>query len=226
MTPIWENPIWDEYQAHRDVERLRDDILTTPWYRKPEKLDESLLVRAVERGDLAAVKLLIELGEEPSLPHDKYCTILHEAVDRAVESADSELEAVIEIIELLARHGADLNALGTDGTALHRAAGWGLIPVAETLLKCGANIEARMLTDGELTPLMFAALMEQPEMVRFLLQTGADRTALTAPSLTDVGGKTAEELVLAQNAPTASNISQILRVTSAKKRPERRHRPA
>ena len=227
MNSIWESWIWDNYQAHRDLNELRDDILTTPWYyRKPEKLKDSLLLCAVLCDDSAAVKLLIELGEGPNLPDDAGSPILHVAVQQAEESADSDRAAVIEVIETLLRHGADPNTLGMDGTALHRAAGWGLIDVARTLLKCGADIEARALTDGELTPLMHAALVDQPGMVRFLLQAGANRTALSAPSLVDKGGKTAEELVLAQNTSTAPSIIQILRVTSAKKQPNRRHRGA
>jgi ankyrin repeat protein len=215
MTSIWKNPIWDHYQTHRDIDRLRNDILTTPWYRKPEKLNDSLLEFAIVCGDLAAVKLIIELGEKPTLPADNGFPVLHLAVDRAEESTDSSRDAVKEIIETLIQHGADPNALGMDGSALHRAAGGGSIDAAQALLKGGADIESRMLTDGELTPLVFAALMDQPEMVRFLLRAGADRAALSAPSLTDKGGKTAKELVIAQNSPSAPLILKILQVTNS-----------
>ena len=62
-----------------------------------------------------------------------------------------------------------------DGTPLHRAAGTGVIDAVRILLAHGANLDARMLVDSELTPLMHAVLMQQPQMVRFLLDAGANR---------------------------------------------------
>ena len=70
MKSNWFNPIWDAYVSHRDVDALRQDVLTTPWYRPPTKTSESLLERAIISCDSAAVHTLIELGESPALPED------------------------------------------------------------------------------------------------------------------------------------------------------------
>ena len=206
MTPIWAHPIWDAYTSHRDVNQLREDVLTTPWYRTPMTVDDSLLVRAIQGCDVAASKTLIQLGESPALPTDDGFTLLHIAVDVAHDKNQSD--DALELIEHLLRCDADPNVLGIDGTPLHRAVGAGLDAVAEVLLRHGADIEARALVDGEMTPLMHAALMGQPETVRWLLKAGADATARCAPYM---GNLTTEELVEKQNAERANAVLNVLR---------------
>ena len=199
--------IWKRYCDHRDLDQLRKDVLTSPSYRPPREAEESLLMRAIESGDLAAVRLLISLGGSPSLPHNSGFTCLHQAVDEvSVAKQVPSRDTALAIIAALLDGGADPNVQGTDGTPLHRAAGFGLVEVARMLLAHGADLEARMLVDGELTPLMHAAVMGQPVMVRFLLDAGADRSAISRPSLMQ-GPATLRELVNAENPP---NMQQIL----------------
>ena len=78
----------------------------------------------------------------------------------------------------------------------------------ELLLRHGANIEARMLIDGEMTPLMHAALVGEPQSVRFLLKHGADTMARCAAYCDNL---TVVELVENQNAASAELILEILR---------------
>lgn len=61
---------------------------------------------------------------------------------------------------------------------LAAVAALGEVSVAQTLLKNGAQVNARLPDEGS-TPLMFAAKMGQLEMVRFLLAQGADPALLT-----------------------------------------------
>ncbi|MEZ5941069.1 MAG: ankyrin repeat domain-containing protein [Planctomycetaceae bacterium] len=190
MSSYFAWPIWDSYRSHGDVALLREDILTQPWYQPPTIVDDSVLQHAVNSCDVAAARVLIELGEHPNLPADDGFTLLHLAVDAAYEQKHSGES--LEMIGLLLENGADPNVLGMDGTALHRAAGWGNVEVVGLLLKHGADIEARMLVDGELTPLMHAALWGKRDMVTFLLLSGADPMARCAEYM---GGLTAEELV-------------------------------
>ncbi len=206
MSPTWSHPIWDAYQSQGNLNCLREDVLTTPWYRLPATVDDSLLVRAVECCDVGAAKVLMELGETPSLPTDDGFTIIHTAVDVAHEKKESQDS--LQLIESLLEFGADPNVQGADGTPLHRAVGWGLTDVAELLLRHGANIEVRTLIDGELTPLMYAAMMGQPESVRCLLKHGADTRARCAAYCDNL---TVEELVENQNAESAELILAILR---------------
>jgi len=186
-------PIWDNYLAHRSLDSLREDILTYPWYQPPEKADESLLLRAIQGRDAGAAVLLIAMGESPLLPASDGFTLLHTAVD-AVSHAEIGLkrdsveiaprvDAALAVLRALLDGGADPNVMGADGTPLHRAAGSGIVESARMLLAYGADIEARMLIDGELTPLLHAAMMGQPQMVRFLLDSGANRSAMSRTSL-------------------------------------------
>ncbi|MBS0203525.1 MAG: ankyrin repeat domain-containing protein [Planctomycetes bacterium] len=185
-------PIWDNYLKHRNLELLREDILSYPWYEPPQTADESLLMRAVEHNDVGAVQLLLSMGENPNLPALDGFTFLHQAVDHAadvgavpkddcVETAPRPAAEVAVLIALL-EGGADPNTQGMDGTPLHRAAGSGDVRSARILLGYGADIEARMLVDGELTPLQHAALFGHVQMVQFLLDSGAKRSAMSRAS--------------------------------------------
>ncbi len=187
-------PIWDSYVEHRSLELLREDILSDPWYEAPKTADESLLMRAVERNDVGAVRLLLSMGDSAQLPALCGFTLLHQAVDevsvvgsgRKTDLAESNphLETALAVLTALLDGGADPNVQGMDGTPLHRAAGWGDVEAARILLAYGAGIESRMLVDAELTPLLHAALMGQPQMVRFLMDSGANRSAMSRTSLT------------------------------------------
>jgi ankyrin repeat protein len=185
MNAIYE-PAWNDYLKHRNVEQLKEDLRTTPWYREPTNVEGSFLQRAIRASDLAAVRALLELGESPNLPAASGFTLLHTAVDEASEARnDAQRKAALSILDALTDAGADPNVQGIDGTPLHRAAGWGLIDAARILLSHGADIEARMIVDGELTPLMHAALINQPAMFQFLLSAGANRSAISGPSFVD-----------------------------------------
>jgi ankyrin repeat protein len=198
--------IWEAYRSHGDLDLLRQEVQIHPWHYPPAAVDESLLYYAVISCDVPAARLLIELGERADLPGDDGFPLLILAIDEASEqheSADS-----LEMVDLLLKHGADPNHLLLEGTALHRAAGSGCVTVAELLLRHGANLEARMKIDGEMTPLMHAALMGHPKMVYFLLEAGADPLARCAKYM---GELTAEELVEQDNAPSAASVLNVFR---------------
>jgi len=170
------DPIWEEYLKHRNLDQLREDILTCPWHSSPKMADESLLMQAVISSDLGAAKLLMSLGESPSAPASDGFSLLHKAVDEATEAAtDLERGKALAILTALLEGGADPNVQGIDGTPLHRAAGAGDIDAARILLAHGADPEVRMLIDGELPPIVYAELMGKPLMVQFLREAGANR---------------------------------------------------
>ena len=78
------------------------------------------------------------------------------------------------IIELLLAAGADPNHAGADGeTPLMIVARSSNLAAAEALLAAGADVNARELW-REQTALMWAAAQRQPEMVRLLVERGAD----------------------------------------------------
>ncbi len=124
-------------------------------------------------------------------PDDKY------AVAVAVEQNRPQ------VVRSLLDRKADPNlvAAANGGTLLHLAASQGYTEVARELIRAGAKIDARTLPvahcsecllrplwDSEsprYTPLMLAARRGHPEMVKLLLENGADVSEKTAPGRTD-----------------------------------------
>ncbi|WP_010584090.1 ankyrin repeat domain-containing protein [Schlesneria paludicola] len=202
--------IWGGYKLHEDVESLREEILTSPWYEQPSDADDSLLRLAIGATDLEAVRMLLSIGERPSVPSKDGSSLLHQAVDHVSGSSTlRERDRALAILASLLDYGADPNVYGMDGSPLHRAAGAGCIDAAQILLSHGANIEMRTLVDGERTPLIHAALMQQPKMVRFLLSAGASKNTAISCTLTD-GPTTLQEVLTKENTPVSKDILSAL----------------
>lgn len=86
-----------------------------------------------------------------------------------------------EAARLLVERGADLEARSTnqqfalDAAPLHSASAAGQLEVCEVLLDAGADVNA--VQHGGYTALLDAAANQNEELVEFLLERGADRTA-------------------------------------------------
>jgi len=128
----------------------------------------TLLHGVAGQGNLSFVELLLRLGADPNASDGFGHTPLYVVAN----SSDSARGA--NVVRVLAEAGADVNAQDKlkHCTALHMAARRGTVPVAEALLDCGADLEARdKLGD---TPLRRAVNCGKAEMVAFLLSRGAD----------------------------------------------------
>ncbi len=97
--------------------------------------------------DVAYMKLLLELGADPSIPNADQCTPLlvacgiHVGSDAANEVAGDETE-VLQAAELLLKLGADVNAVDANGeTAMHAAALKNLPKAVQFLADHGAKVE-------------------------------------------------------------------------------------
>lgn len=130
------------------------------------------LTRAAEQGDAAAVKRLIAAGEDVNARDGGSTPLAFAARSGDVESVNALLDA-----------GADANA--------RDCASWGQTPLihalhkyrddaARTLVERGADVNGRAggcaerKIENGVTPLMLAAKYDEAEMVKFLLEHGAD----------------------------------------------------
>ena len=69
----------------------------------------------------------------------------------------------------------DIDAVDENGsTALHRAARKGDVSKVERLVAAGANVDARTARARDSTPLMLATLFKHFDVLRLLLDRGAD----------------------------------------------------
>lgn len=131
------------------------------------------LLKAVEKGDLAKVKALLNAGAEVDW------------VDRSgpgrTALAEAALRGHVELVSFLLAHGADRDhkdrAVGT--TPLGWASINGHREIAQLLIEAGADVQ--MASSGpRLTPLMYAALNGHASIVEVLLGAGADPRAQAA----------------------------------------------
>jgi len=109
------------------------------------KTEATALLLAAETGDLPLMKLLIELGADPTLVNVDRCTPLLAATGVGIlsdgdESAGTEEEA-IEVVEYLLKLGADINAVDNHGnTAVHGAVYENRSQLIEFLVERGAEV--------------------------------------------------------------------------------------
>lgn len=161
---------------------------------------ESPLLRAIESGDAARVRALLERKADVNATEADGTTLLHVAVGRN----DAEIATLLlgaganpvaatrygitplylasvngnpTIIEKLLALGADPNAVLREGeTALMTAARTGNVSAVKVLLAHGADVNAKETWKGQ-TALMWAAAENNPEAVRILIEAGADLKA-------------------------------------------------
>ena len=138
----------------------------------------TLLHEASAQGNLIMVELLLRLGADPNAQdgggHTPMYCLANEY--RGSEGRD--------VVRVLAQRGANVNA--NDGvkhcTALHMAARRGNVEIAEALLDCGADIDARdSLGD---TPLRRSVNCDKIQVASLLFARGADVRSIGNKGLT------------------------------------------
>ena len=154
-----------------DLAAVKQRWLQDPAYvTSRDYVGNTPLLTAIGFGELALVEWMLEHGADPNVDVDDGYTCLLTAIE-------SEEPASLEIISRLLNAGVDIHAMGMNGwTALHMAAARGSVDKARLLIAAGADVNRRKEIDGSETPLMEAAFCGHPEMVRLLLQCGADPT--------------------------------------------------
>ncbi|HUF47892.1 MAG TPA: ankyrin repeat domain-containing protein [Vicinamibacterales bacterium] len=161
-------------------------------------------VEAARRGDIEAIRALVQAGADVNATQGDGLTPLHWAAERGDRAlaevllhAGANVRAVTRIgdhtplhvasrtgsasvVRVLLDAGADASqATTTSGvTPLHLAAASGSVEAVTALLDKGAAIDAREQAWAQ-TPLVFAAAANRVEVVRTLLARGADVNAAT-----------------------------------------------
>lgn len=130
------------------------------------------LFNAIDRHDVKQVAALLSAGADPN------AVLADPPGWRPLGAAIEELEfgGAIEVIRLLIRHGADVNApyIGSKLTPLHAAMFNENMEVIEMLLNAGADPNA--LSDEDRSPLRFAVEQDAIEMAELFLRHGATAT--------------------------------------------------
>lgn len=130
---------------------------------------ESPLMVASNRGRLDAAKLLLEYGADPNVKEMS-------GGQTALMWAAAEQHP--EVVDLLIKHKADVNALSVTGsTPLMFAARQGNAFIADQLINAGARVNDGMTKSG-LTPLMIASIGGFEGLARILLDHGANADAI------------------------------------------------
>ena len=129
---------------------------------------EAPVADAAMRGDVEAVRSLLQRGGDPDAAQGDGMTALHWAAERGD----------VEVARLLIDAGAALDPVTRMGayTPAHLAARGGHSAVLQALLTGGASASAPTSTGG-VTPLHFAATSASPESALALLEHGADPDA-------------------------------------------------
>lgn len=140
----------------------------------------ALLHAAAAAGELAIVELLLSLGAKPDTLDDGEHAALY-CVANECKAADGAM-----VVRALVRAGASVDANGgaKHCTALHMAARRGNVAIAEALLDCGADIEAR--DSAKDTPLRRAVNCDKTAVAALLLSRGAYAHSTGSKGITPV----------------------------------------
>jgi ankyrin repeat protein len=164
------------------TEKFKDNIKLYTWLsknhygfnlNKPNFYNYLPLQEAVRTRNMDITRILLEKGFSANtrMPYGNN-PLLH-SVAHSYDTPSDERDNNLEILKLLIKFGADVNAKGHFGeAALHMAAETGNLKGAEILLENGANVDIK--DDGKYTPLFSAVHNNRLKMVDYLISKGAN----------------------------------------------------
>lgn len=191
---------------------------------------------AAERGFLPIVKLLVEHGADVTIPNKFGYTALHASTNGKhleivkyllANGADvgakddrgrtplffaSESNS-LALVRLHLEHGSDLDARDHNlWTPLYAAVNRGSLKVAEYLIEQGAQVTSET-AEGSRSPLLSASFAGNVDMVKLLLEAGADVNARIGSSHSHSRGMTALQIAEKQGH---QGVVELLKNAGAK----------
>jgi ankyrin repeat protein len=149
-----------------DAKKILDKSRFCASYDSP---DSSPLLLAIELNNIDIVKLLVNHGYD--LNNDDYGCVMF-PLEKAIESNWSK-DDINQLLEL----GADPNKMSYSNGSMHLAIDREDLDMIDLLVKAGAFIDGQ--NESGITPLMSASLNGIIEIVRKLLELGADPNITT-----------------------------------------------
>ena len=132
-----------------------------------DKSGDTALTLAAWRGTADVVSLLMKRNATVPISGEKGVQLLRRAVSKTLP----------DLFARMAWMGADLTIEQGGLTLLHAAAEGGSVPIVETLLSKGLDVNRRDANGW--TPLLFAVDARRPAVIDLLLARGADKHART-----------------------------------------------
>ncbi|XP_063965587.1 E3 ubiquitin-protein ligase MIB2-like isoform X3 [Lytechinus pictus] len=187
-----------------DLNRVLEILSSSPEKVNGKVNGKSALHKASVRGHLKVVKALIEAGSDIEITTDDGHTPLHYAVEGdepAVtkflieKGADIDRGSTrqrraihraahgnfVDCARILIKHGCDVNVQDERGdTPLHDAIINNSVDVAELLLAV-PNLDTAKTNKRTMTPILFAALKDRPELVEMLARHSPPSIPVTTP---------------------------------------------
>lgn len=148
------------------------------------------LMRAAMDGNYNKVKALLNSGTDPNCRIDSGLTPIYSAV----------LSGNIEVVKLLIDHNANPNIRFNENNAIIQAVEHQYSDIIKLLIKAGVDLEQGDSV-GNYTPLFLATSVQNLEIVKILLEAGANPNAM---------GNEGEQILAAARISGDKNIIQIL----------------
>lgn len=176
-----------------------------------DKAGATALMYTVRNTNYEMVEFLLKNGADVNIRDITGETALYYSIEHNSFGQENETENAIKILNLLIKYGADVNTKNDEGTSLldvsYRSSKSENKEMFKILVENGFDLESRINDDdSDYTPLMIAVYKEDYDMVKYLLDKGANPNAVNNEKKTalmianDEGNNNIAKLLIEQGA--------------------------